>query len=98
MVNYLFDSSPELKIQGIPLTKTIEGWKPVEGKIEELIFKNGDIFKTYLNNKKEVCLFWSSVENFRINGFSKKSFKNIESFETVKDVLETFKIDLEDIV
>lgn len=27
-----------------------------------------------------------------------KSFKNIECFETVKDVLETFKIDLEDIV
>ena len=23
-MNYLFDSSPELKIQGIPLTKTIE--------------------------------------------------------------------------
>ena len=24
LVNYLFDSSPELKIQGIPLTKSVE--------------------------------------------------------------------------
>ena len=80
------------------VVQSIEGWKPVKGKIEELIFKNGDIFKIYINNKKEACLFWSSVENFRIDGFSGKSFKNIESFETVKDVLETFKIDLEDIV
>ena len=80
------------------VVQTIEGWKPIEGKIEELIFENGFIFKTYINNKKEACLFWSSNGYFRINGFSEKTFKNIGRFETVKDVLETFKIDLEDIV
>ena len=80
------------------VVQTIEGWKPVKGKIEELIFVNGETPCAYLNNKKEACLFWSSVEKFRIDGFSKKYLKNIESFETVKDVLETFKIDLEDIV
>lgn len=80
------------------VVQTIEGWKPIEGKIEENFFENNDIFKTYINNKKEACLFWSLGENFRVDGFSDKSFKNIECFETVKDVLETFKIDLEDIV
>lgn len=34
MVNYLFDSSPELKIQGIPLTKTIED---ICGDLEDLV-------------------------------------------------------------
>lgn len=80
------------------VVQTIEGWKPVKGKIEELIFENGDTFKIYINNKKGACLFWNLYEKFRIDGFSNRSFKNIESFETVKDVLETFKIDLEDIV
>ena len=80
------------------VVQTIEGWKPVKGKIEELIFENDDIFKVFMDNKKEVCLFWSGEKFFRIDGYSKKSFKNIERFQTVNDVLGTFNLDLEDIV
>ena len=80
------------------IVQTIEGWKPVKGKIEELIFENDDIFKVFMDNKKEVCIFWSGEKFFRIDGYSAKSFKNIESFQTVNDVVGTFNLDLEDIV
>ena len=80
------------------VVQTIEGWKPVKGKIEELIFVNGETPCAYLNNEKKACLFYSVDEHFRIEGYSSRPFKNIECFETVEDVLETFKIDLEDIV
>ena len=80
------------------VVQSIEGWKPVKGKIEELIFENYDVFKVFTDNKKEAALFWSEEKFFRIDGYSAKSFKNIESFQTVNDVVGTFNLDLEDIV
>ena len=75
-----------------------DDWKPVKGKIVELIFSNDITNIMYLNREKKACLFWDFGVCFRIDGYSSKSFNNIDTFETVKDVLETFKIDLEDIV
>ena len=76
-----------------------DDWKPVKGKIEKLIFVNIGNFCGCVNDDRErACLFYDGDRNLRINGYWSSLIKNTDSFKTVEDFINHFKIPFKDIV
>ena len=77
-----------------------DDWRPVKGKIEKLIFVNIGNFCANVNDndREHACLFYDDDCNLIINGFGSPQIENIDSFKTIKDFINHFKIPFKDIV